>query len=291
MKPSGSGLTLPRSASGVLATFIDQKPNKAVHCGIVGAADERRRLALLRDQARQNQPMQVVRKRRGGDPQFLLQMTNRQAVVARPNERSIDLEARRVAERFKLLRGFFDFHGNMCSPRQSRVSITISISVEIMDVGHPICVVNSAYAISPEELRAADVVDHSRLAGADEERTLARLRALRSDLIDPTIAVHHGRVVTRTGDGNPRRIPQRNASRSFVERSVEIRTVTIERILFGFAAGHEVDTRHCLLRRSFRCHTLRQEPRGKLAFIRSARAICIRPGEARAGAQRMAISK
>jgi TolB-like protein/class 3 adenylate cyclase len=48
---------------------------------------------------------------------------------------------------------------------------------------------------------AADVVGYSRLAGTDEERTLARLRALRSDLIDPTIAVHHGRVVKRTGDG------------------------------------------------------------------------------------------
>src|SRR5208337_923548 len=48
---------------------------------------------------------------------------------------------------------------------------------------------------------AADVVGYSRLAGADEERTLARLRALRSDLIDPTIAVHNGRVVKRTGDG------------------------------------------------------------------------------------------
>ena len=47
----------------------------------------------------------------------------------------------------------------------------------------------------------ADVVGYSRLAGADEERTLARLRALRSDLTDPTIAVHHGRVVKRTGDG------------------------------------------------------------------------------------------
>jgi TolB-like protein/class 3 adenylate cyclase len=48
---------------------------------------------------------------------------------------------------------------------------------------------------------AADVVGYSRLAGADEDRTLARLRTLRSDLIDPTIAVHHGRVVKRTGDG------------------------------------------------------------------------------------------
>jgi adenylate cyclase len=47
----------------------------------------------------------------------------------------------------------------------------------------------------------ADVVGYSRLAGADEDRTLARLRGLRSDLIDPTIVVHHGRVVKRTGDG------------------------------------------------------------------------------------------
>jgi adenylate cyclase len=49
---------------------------------------------------------------------------------------------------------------------------------------------------------AADVAGYSKLAGADEERTLARLRALRSDLIDPTIAVHHGRGFKRTGDGS-----------------------------------------------------------------------------------------
>jgi adenylate cyclase len=48
----------------------------------------------------------------------------------------------------------------------------------------------------------SDVVGYSRLAGADEDRTLARLRALRSDLIDPAISLHHGRVVKRTGDGS-----------------------------------------------------------------------------------------
>jgi adenylate cyclase len=48
----------------------------------------------------------------------------------------------------------------------------------------------------------SDIVGYSRLAGADEDRILARLRTLRSDLIDPTIAVHHGRVVKRTGDGS-----------------------------------------------------------------------------------------
>ncbi len=48
---------------------------------------------------------------------------------------------------------------------------------------------------------AADIAGYSRLVGADEDRTLARLRVLRSDLIDPAISVHHGRVVKRTGDG------------------------------------------------------------------------------------------
>jgi class 3 adenylate cyclase/TolB-like protein len=47
----------------------------------------------------------------------------------------------------------------------------------------------------------ADIVGYSLLAGADEDRILARLRTLRSDLIDPILAVHHGRVVKRTGDG------------------------------------------------------------------------------------------
>src|SRR5260370_14600892 len=48
----------------------------------------------------------------------------------------------------------------------------------------------------------ADIVGYSRLAGADEDRILARLRTLRSDLFDPTISIHHGRIVKRTGDGS-----------------------------------------------------------------------------------------
>jgi adenylate cyclase len=47
----------------------------------------------------------------------------------------------------------------------------------------------------------SNVVGYSRPAGANEDRILARLRALRSALIDPTVAVHNGRVVKRTGDG------------------------------------------------------------------------------------------
>src|SRR5579863_3533252 len=48
---------------------------------------------------------------------------------------------------------------------------------------------------------AADVAGYSRLIGADEEGTLERLKAIRSELIDPAVAVHGGRLVKTTGDG------------------------------------------------------------------------------------------
>src|SRR5271169_6724460 len=48
---------------------------------------------------------------------------------------------------------------------------------------------------------AADVVGYSRLMGADEVGTLRALRAHRGELIDPTIAARHGRIVKTTGDG------------------------------------------------------------------------------------------
>jgi adenylate cyclase len=48
---------------------------------------------------------------------------------------------------------------------------------------------------------AADVAGYSRLMGADEEGTLAALKALRRELIDPKITEHRGRMVKTTGDG------------------------------------------------------------------------------------------
>ncbi len=50
-------------------------------------------------------------------------------------------------------------------------------------------------------IMATDVVGYSRLIRSDEEGTLAALKALRADLIDPKIAEHHGRVVKLMGDG------------------------------------------------------------------------------------------
>ena len=72
----------------------------------------------------------------------------------------------------------------------------------------------------------ADVVSYSRLAGADEDRTLSRLRGLRSDLIDPAIAVHHGRIVKRTGDGS---IAEFRSVVDAVRCAIEVQNGLIER--------------------------------------------------------------
>jgi adenylate cyclase len=73
---------------------------------------------------------------------------------------------------------------------------------------------------------AADIVGYSRLAGADEDRILARLRTLRSELIDPTIAVHHGRIVQRTGD---RSIIEFRSVVDAVRCAIEVQNGLIER--------------------------------------------------------------
>src|SRR5271163_4612321 len=72
----------------------------------------------------------------------------------------------------------------------------------------------------------SDVVGYSRLAGVDEDRTLARLRGLRSDLIDPAITAHHGRTVKRTGDGA---IIEFRSVIDAVRCAIEVQTGLIER--------------------------------------------------------------
>ena len=72
----------------------------------------------------------------------------------------------------------------------------------------------------------ADVVGYSRLAAADEDRTLARLRGLRSDLIDPAVAAHHGRIVKRTGDGN---IAEFRSVVDAVRCAIEVQNGMVER--------------------------------------------------------------
>src|SRR5262245_8847689 len=60
---------------------------------------------------------------------------------------------------------------------------------------------------------AADVAGYSRLIGIDEEGTLARLRSLRAELIDPAITAHRGRIFKTTGDGILVEFPSVDAGR------------------------------------------------------------------------------
>ena len=85
----------------------------------------------------------------------------------------------------------------------------------------------------------SDVVGYSRLAGADEDRTLARLRALRSDLIDPTISVHRGRIVKRTGDGS---VIEFRSVVDAVRCAIEVQHAMVERNA-GVALDKRIDFR------------------------------------------------
>ena len=50
-------------------------------------------------------------------------------------------------------------------------------------------------------ITAGDIAGYSRLMGLDEEGTVARLKRIQRELIEPTIAEHHGRMIKTTGDG------------------------------------------------------------------------------------------
>ena len=85
----------------------------------------------------------------------------------------------------------------------------------------------------------SDVVGYSRLTGTDEDRILARLRTLRSDLIDPTIAVHNGRVVKRTGDGS---LVEFRSVGDAVRCAIEMQDAMVERNA-GMAADRRIEFR------------------------------------------------
>ena len=105
---------------------------------------------------------------------------------------------------------------------------------------------------------SSDVVGYSRLAGTDEDRTLARLRGLRSDLIDPTIAAHHGRIIKRTGDGS---IIEFRSVVDAVSCAIEVQTGMVERNA-GLSArkSYRVSHRHSSWRR---CRGSRRRPHGR----------------------------
>src|SRR6202046_4745537 len=86
---------------------------------------------------------------------------------------------------------------------------------------------------------AADVVEFSRMASADEDRTLARLRALRTDLIDPAIVGQNGHVFKRTGDGA---LVEFRSVVEAVRCAITVQNAMIERNV-GIPADQRIDFR------------------------------------------------
>jgi len=72
----------------------------------------------------------------------------------------------------------------------------------------------------------SDVVGYSRLASVDEDRTLSRLRGLRTDLIDPAIDAYRGRIVKRTGDGS---LIEFRSVVDAVRCAIEVQSAMVER--------------------------------------------------------------
>src|SRR5262245_34077442 len=76
---------------------------------------------------------------------------------------------------------------------------------------------------------SAAVVGYCRLMGRDESATLAALKALRQQVIDPAIAAHGGRIVKTTGDGLLLEFPSVvNAVRCAIEVQTAIADRTAE---------------------------------------------------------------
>src|SRR5580693_1436737 len=94
------------------------------------------------------------------------------------------------AERTKIANNTSSHSSSLEPARELRVSSSVS----------------NAISAAPSErkltaLVVVDVVGYSRLTAADEEGTLARLRELRSELLDPAVGRHRGRIVKTMGDG------------------------------------------------------------------------------------------
>lgn len=85
----------------------------------------------------------------------------------------------------------------------------------------------------------ADIVGYSRLTGAEEERTLDRVRAIQSDVVNPSIAAHYGRLVKRTGDGF---LTEFRSVVEAVRCAIEIQSIMWERNT-GIADDQRIDFR------------------------------------------------
>jgi class 3 adenylate cyclase len=114
-------------------------------------------------------------------------------------------------------------------------------------------------------------VGYSWFSGADEDRIPARLRALRSDLIDPTIAVHDGRVVKRTGVGA---LVEFRSVVDAVSCAIEVQNAMVERSV-SVPADRGIEFRVGIHLGATSSRGGQRRPDGRRSRHRSAGAICL----------------
>ena len=117
---------------------------------------------------------------------------------------------------------------------------------------------------------AADVVGYSRLMERDEDRTLARLKELRTELVEPLIAEYQGRIVKLMGDGAAGRVRER--SRRGALRRARPAGHGRARGAGGRSRAHPVPDRH---------QPRRRDPRGRRRPLRRRGERCRAAGATR----------
>jgi hypothetical protein len=94
------------------AALISEEAEKILHDGVIGPAHEGGGLPLLCHQTGHDKPVEVVRERGRGNPESLLDLAHGQTCSSCANQCSVEIEPGRIPERFELLGGLFEFHGN-----------------------------------------------------------------------------------------------------------------------------------------------------------------------------------
>jgi hypothetical protein len=96
----------------VRAALVGKEAEEIAHNRIIGPAHEGGGLPLLRHETGHDEPVEVVRERRGRDREALLELPDGKARSSRANECPVEVEPGRIPEGFELLGGLFEFHGN-----------------------------------------------------------------------------------------------------------------------------------------------------------------------------------
>src|SRR3954471_11247313 len=117
-----------RRASAFDAAFFQHVFDKAAHHRVVGVADQGRALARLCHQPDPDQRLEMVRQRRGGDVEALLQLADCHPLLAGAHQRAVDAEPSGVAESLQADSGVVELHAPNVARRTALSTVFLEYS-------------------------------------------------------------------------------------------------------------------------------------------------------------------